>query len=148
MRVAYLARAGTVCIASFLLLSSAAEGTNDCYDSKLVRSWLEHPAWPLEGISWFDKTIYRSGDRIALGIVHAFTTTEMVEPDRVKRIVSLLRLSFSKPELIARERDSDPAVTTLLLSFLEQHQSDQSVRESIAAAGRFIATQLKDKSRR
>jgi hypothetical protein len=148
MRTKYLAQAGTICIVSVLLLTAAAKGTNDCYDAKLVRSWVEHPAWPLEGLSWFDKTVYRSGDWIALGIVHAFSTREILEPDRAKRIVSLLKLSFSEPEFITQDRDKDPAVTKLLLSFLEDHESDPNIREYIADAEKFITTQLENKSRR
>jgi len=109
----------------------------------MVRSWLEHPAWPLEGISWFDKGVHQTGDRIALGIVHAYTTAELLEPARARRVVSLVRLSFAKPQAIIRDQDADPGVTNLLLSFLKAHESNPSTLEYISDTETFIATQLK-----
>ncbi len=64
----------------------------------------------LQGDSFLETAIYRSGDRIALGIVHGFEQKELLEPARLNRILSIIRLSFSRPKYITRGQDKDPAV--------------------------------------
>jgi hypothetical protein len=73
------------------LASSDTPGVADCYDAKLVRSWVELEPSMLQGNSFLEKAIYRSGDRIALGVVHGFTEDELLDPSRVSRILSIIR---------------------------------------------------------
>jgi hypothetical protein len=115
----------------------------DCYDDpKLVRSWVELEPWVPQGLSFLEKTIYRSGDGIALGIARAFTQEELVDPDRVNRILSIIRLSFSQPKYIARDQDRTPAVTRLLLSFLEHRFADKTIKKKIVDTEIYVSSQV------
>jgi hypothetical protein len=112
-----------------------------CDDPKLVRSWVELEPWVPQGLSFLEKTIYRSGDGIALGIARAFTQEELLDSERIGRILSIIRLSFSRPEYIARAEDRTPSVTMLLLSFLELHCADKKLKQSIIDTETYVSSQ-------
>jgi len=135
--------AGAVAIFIFagVAFPRADRGGEDCYNSKGVRSWVELPLGGPEGITFLERTIYRSGDRIALGIVHGFTQSELLDPVRVRRILSVVRLSFSQPKYITRAEDKDPAVTMLLLSFLESREVDPSLKQTIRDTEDYVSKQ-------
>jgi len=105
-----------------------------------VKSWVELQPGLLDGNTFLQKSVYRSGDSIALGIVHAFTTSELQDPSRTDRIVSIVLLAFSHPLYIAREQDREPAVTMLLLSFLAHEQKDPKLEGRIADVERSISS--------
>jgi hypothetical protein len=141
MKSLYRTGAVMICILAGFAFSSAANNTEDCYDSKLVRSWVElQPSVP-EGNTFLEKAIYRSGDRIALGIVHTFTTEELLDPGRLNRVISIVRLSFSQPKYITRNQDKHPAVTKLLRSFWEYQCKDAKLRKNITDAEEYISMQ-------
>jgi hypothetical protein len=117
--------------------------SKDRYDDpKLVRSWVELEPWVPQGLSFLEKTIYRSGDGIALGIARAFTQEELVDPDRLGRILSIIRLSFSQPKYIVRDQVREPAVTNLLLSFLEHQCADKKLKQSIIDTESYVSSQV------
>ena len=124
------------------LASSDSPGVEDCYDAKLVRSWVELEPLMLEGNSFLEKAIYRSGDRIALGVLHGFTEDELLDPSRVSRILSIIRLSFSQPKYITRSEDKHPAVTKLLLSFLKHQCEDKELKRKIADTEMYVSSQV------
>jgi hypothetical protein len=148
MKIVHVAQAIVICTASSIAFSGALESATDRYDSKLTRSWVESDPAFLAGNSWLEKSVYRRGDRIALGIAHGFTTPEILEPARLDRVLAILRLAFSQPAFISEEQDADPAVTTMLLSFLERHQSDPDVRQRILETEKYILMQSKKKPQR
>jgi len=139
MRSHSLVRAVLLCLGSSLAVAAPVHGTEDCVDAQLVKSWVELQPGLLDGNTFLQKSVYRSGDSIALGIVQAFTTSELLEPSRTDRIVSIVRLSFSHPEYIARNQDREPAVTMLLLSFLAHEQKDPKLEGRIADVQRAIS---------
>ena len=141
MKSLEITRVVFICIFAGLAFSVAAGSAEDSYDSKLVKSWVELQPSVLEGNTFLEKSIYRMGDRIALGIVHAFTPRELVDPDRLPRILSIVRLSFSQPKYISRDQDRDPAVTRLLLSFLENQHQDAKLKKSVTDTESYISTQ-------
>jgi len=123
-------------------LASQEQG-DDPYHASMIRAWVEKGPEEVSGVSYIYKTIYRMGDRIALGIAHGFTRKELEDPNRLEHILSLVRMSFDEPELITRLQDKNPAVTLLLLSFLEHAQQDPKRREQVRAAESYIDAQLK-----
>lgn len=132
-----------MCIFASPTSSSVISSAEDCYDDpKLVRSWVELEPWVPEGLSFLEKTVYRSGDGIALGIARAFTQEELLDPGRLSRILSIIRLSFSQPKYIARDQDRTPAVTRLLLSFLEHQCTDKKLKESIVDTEIYVSSQV------
>jgi hypothetical protein len=144
MRTNRIAQIIVICTVSSIAFSGARQSTSDGYDSKLIRAWVEYDPAFLAGNSWLEKSVYRSGDRIALGIAHAFSTAEILEPNRLNRILAIVRLSFSQPALIREKPDADPAVTTLLLSFIEHQQSDPDATQKVIETQRYISMQLKN----
>jgi len=129
-------------ICASLTWPSDTSAVQDCYDAKLVRSWVELPPWIAQGDSFLEKAIYRSGDRIALGIVHAFGRKELLEPDRLSRVLSIIRLSFSQPKYIARDEDRDPVVSMLLLSLLEHECEDKTAKQNIVDTEVYVSSQV------
>jgi hypothetical protein len=134
------ALAGCMCVSPTSLCTPDA--AQDHYDAKLVRSWVELPSGVPEGSSFLEKTIYRSGDRIALGIAHGFTRNELLDSDRLTRVLSIIRLSFSQPEYIAHHEDRDPAVTMLLLAVLDHECKDEALRQKITETEGYVASQV------
>lgn len=121
----------------------------DCYiEPSMLRKWIETPpgfpkgSWHPEGSSFVEKEIYRSGDRIALGIIHAYARHDLIDPDRLNRILSIMQLSFSQPAFIVRAEDKNPAVTMLLLFALEHDCKEIQEKEKIKSAERYISLQL------
>jgi hypothetical protein len=148
MKIVHVAQAIVICTVSNIAFSGSVESAKDCYDSKLTRSWVEYDLAFLGGNSWLEKSVYRRGDRIALGIAHGFTTPEILEPARLDRVLAILRLAFSQPEFISEEQDADPALTIMLLSFLERHQSDPDIKQRILETEKYILMQSKGTSQR
>lgn len=134
------ALAGYFCAGTTSLRTTDA--AQDKYDAQLVRSWVELPSWAPEGSSFLEKTIYRRGDRIALGIAHGFKRNELLDSARLTRVLSILRLSFSQPEFITHHEDRDPAVTMLLLSVLDHECRDETLRQRIAETERYVSSQV------
>jgi len=121
----------------------AQECQNANQNAKLVRSWVDLPPGMPEGLSFLEKAIYRSGDRLAVGIVQGFTEAELVDRKRLDRILSLLRLSFSQPQLITNEDDRSPRVTSLLLRFLQSRLKGTQMEQRIADTEQYIFSQTR-----
>ena len=82
---------------------------------------------------------------MALGIVRAFTEEELADPGRQARIISIVWLSFSRPNYITRDEDKNPAVTFLLLRLLESQHQDASLLQSIQATEKYVSKQTGSK---
>jgi len=121
----------------------AQECQNANQNAKLVRSWVDLPPGMPEGLSFLEKAIYRSGDRLAVGIVQGFAEAELIDPKRLDRILSLLRLSFSQPQLITNEDDRSPRVTSLLLRFLQSRLKGTQMEQRIADTEQYIFSQTR-----
>lgn len=142
MRSIRVSAAVLMCILACFVSSSGISSAEDCDNSKLVRSWVELQPEVTQGSSFLEKNIYRNGDGIALGIVRAFTEEEILDPERLGRIISIVRLSFSQPKYIERDQDRKPAVTSLLLAFLEHHCADTKLKRNIIDAEAYISAQV------
>ena len=121
----------------------------DCnIDANIIRKWIDAPSgfpkgsWFPEGFSFLEKEIYRSGDRVALGIIRAYTLKDLLDPDRLNRILPVMQLSFSQPEFIVRKEDRNPAVTMLLLFALEHDCKEMRLKEIIKDVESYISSQL------
>jgi hypothetical protein len=125
-----------------LLCGAATEEDTACYYSPhAIRSWVDLSGGP-EGISFLENVFRRSGDRMAVGIVHAFKENELKDFARARRILFVLRVAFSEPLKIARKEDSDPAVTYLLLAYLQERETDRALLDEIVRAKESIAAAL------
>jgi hypothetical protein len=142
MKSLFVSAAVLMCIVACFASSSGISNAEDCDNSKLVRSWVELQSGAAQGSSFLEKSIYRRGDGIALGLVRAFTQEELLDPDRLARIISIVRLSFSQPKYIERDQDRKPAVTSLLLAFLENHCADAKLKRNITDAEAYVSAQV------
>jgi len=134
-------------VSVLLVMCSISLFAQDCQNAnqnaKLVRSWVDLPPGMPEGLSFVEKAVYRSGDRIAVGIVQGFTEAELVDPKRLDRILSVLRLSFSQPQLITNEDDRSPRVTSLLLRFLRNELKGTRMEQRIADTEQYVFSQAR-----
>lgn len=135
-----------ICQAS---VAMANESSCGCYiDIDSIKNMVEPPAgipmkkWYPEGISIMEDSIIRSGDRIGYGIARAFSRRELRDPDRLDRVLSLMRLSFSEPQMITSPADKTPTVTMLMLFALKQECEDIRLRQKIIDAEIYISEQL------
>jgi len=139
-RIAGIALLITLCVSPPL---ASQEQGDEPYYASMIRAWVEEGPEEAAGTSYIYKTIYRMGDQIALGIAHGFTRKELEEPSRLEHMLSLVKMSFDRPKYITRPQDRNPAVTVLLLSFLEHAQQDPKRKEQVRAAESYIDAQLK-----
>jgi hypothetical protein len=131
-------------------VSVANESSSGCYiNIATVKSWIEPPAgfsmrrWKPEEASVVEKSIMRSGDSVGFGIARAYPRRrDLLDPDRLDRILTLIRLSFSWPRMIISEEDKSPTVTMLLLFALKQECEDIKLRQKIIDAEIYISEQL------
>jgi hypothetical protein len=68
------------------------------------------------------------GDGLAVAIARKFRLRDLQDPSNAKRVLLLLRYSFSAPEMIMDPAVKKPAVALVLLDYLAEHGSDQDVR--------------------
>lgn len=135
-----------ICQAS---VAMANESSCGCYiDIDSIKNLVEPPAgipmkkWYPEGISFVEKSIRRSGDSIGNGIARAYSREDLLDPDRLDRVLSLICISFSAPGMIIRVEDKNPTVTMLLLFALKQECEDIRLRQRIIDTEIYISEQL------
>lgn len=129
------------------LRSSTGDHVHQCEDPKLVRSWVDMPLGEPEGVWFIEKSVYRSGDRIALGIMQGFTQDELRDSARLEKILALIRLSFSQPSLISYEEDRNPRATLILLYFLEHEFKEGELRQKVLDTEKYVSDQTEGRRR-
>ena len=81
-------------------------------------------------IGHLQKVIYRLGDAVSVAILKITKKEDLGNPQTVRDLLPLIQEAFDHPELIVVESDRRPAVTLVLLSYLEQNTMDaQTLRE-------------------
>jgi len=113
------------------------------YKPALVRSWVELPPEFAQGSTFIEKDIYRAGDLFASGVVQSFDQRELLDAGRIRRLLPLIRLSFSQPQFIESEAAKKPRVTLLLLYFLWHRRAGKEEQREIAVTYSFVCTQTK-----
>jgi hypothetical protein len=121
-----------------LLFGCVTASGQTCYETKLVRSWAELPAGAPEGLSFTGKRIQWMGDRLAVALGHGFTDAELLDHDRLGRVLQMIKFSFSAPEVISDEDDRQPRVTLLLLRSLREQSGDEAAKKQISDAEAYI----------
>lgn len=117
-------------------------------DIETVKNWIEPPpgfsmkTWTPEDASPVEKGIVRSGDWLGRTIARAYEIGELLNPDRLDRVLSLMRLSFSYPAVIIPIEDSNPRATMLLLCALKHECKDPNLLQRIVDAEVYIKEQL------
>jgi hypothetical protein len=119
-------------------LRGGAQTSED--DILVIRSWVELPYGIAVGNSFIEKQIYRAGDSIALAVIQGFSQDELLDKDRIERLLPILEVAFEHPSSITRKPDRKPRATLLLLDFLENRMAEKALKEKIAATKKAIST--------
>ncbi len=81
--------------------------------------------------TWDEKVFNRSGDLVSLAIVQTLADKEMISPQTLERVLSIIREAFACPaRCVTASSDRQPANTLLLLEHLH-NSSSQEMRSKI-----------------
>jgi hypothetical protein len=108
---------------AFAMLTAGAHG-QDCKSEDFasfsdvvgaVSRLLSFPGYT----SFDEKILNRSGDLAAVAIIRSVSTAEMDLPERIRKILLILRMSFEAPQLIVACDNQRPTATIILLDRLQ-----------------------------
>ena len=110
----------------------------------VVRSLLSLPPGTSFGVS--EKQNERLGDRAAIATLKLFDEADLTRPETIRKLLPVLRESFSYPQLISIAEDRRPAVTLFLLHYLERNAPDPALKKEITAVEVFIKAKTEGKA--
>jgi hypothetical protein len=125
-----------VCSIAILFSTCAAQVRDDPYSIHLVQSLLQYPVQ--QGTGFSEKQVNRLGDRVSIALIKILSEQEMRNPQKIREILPLIRTAFLAPQIITAPEDKKPAVTLLLLSYLESTVQDGILKKEIVDLTDFI----------
>jgi len=133
----------TLCLVLMWNAPFAAD-ESDPYSVAVVRSLLSLPPGTSFGVS--EKQNERLGDRAAIATLKLFDEADLTRPETIRKLLPVLRESFSYPQLISIAEDRRPAVTLFLLHYLERNAPDPALKKEITAVEVFIKAKTEGKA--
>jgi hypothetical protein len=133
----------TLCLVLMWNAPFAAD-ESDPYSVAVVRSLLSLPPGASFGVS--EKQNERLGDRAAIATLKLFDEADLTRPETIRKLLPVLRESFSYPQLISIAEDRRPAVTLFLLHYLERNAPDPALKKEITAVEVFIKAKTEGKA--
>jgi len=133
----------TLCLVLMWNAPFAAD-ESDPYSVAVVRSLLSLPPGTSFGVS--EKQNERLGDRTAIATLKLFDEADLTRPETIRKLLPVLRDSFSYPQLISIAEDRRPAVTLFLLHYLERNAPDPALKKEITAVEVFIKAKTEGKA--
>ena len=133
----------TLCLVLMWNAPFAAD-ESDPYSVAVVRSLLSLPPGASFGVS--EKQNERLGDRTAIATLKLFDEADLTRPETIRKLLPVLRDSFSYPQLISIAEDRRPAVTLFLLHYLERNAPDPALKKEITAVEVFIKAKTEGKA--
>ena len=133
----------TLCLVLMWNAPFAAD-ESDPYSVAVVRSLLSLPPGASFGVS--EKQNERLGDRAAIATLKLFDEADLTRPETIRKLLPVLRDSFSYPQLISIAEDRRPAVTLFLLHYLERNAPDPALKKEITAVEVFIKARTEGKA--
>jgi len=133
----------TLCLVLMWNAPFAAD-ESDPYSVAVVRSLLSLPPGTSFGVS--EKQNERLGDRAAIATLKLFDEADLTRPETIRKLLPVLRESFSYPQLISIAEDRRPAVTLFLLHYLERNDPDPALKKEITAVEVFIKAKTEGKA--
>lgn len=91
------------------------------------------------GSSWVEKYVHRMGDAMAVALLHAYSDEELLQQDRLIRILPYLEEAFKYRRLITCNENTRPRVTLLLLRSLQERTRDDTLKKQIGALEEQLA---------
>jgi len=119
-----------------MCVPAVCQSLNDRYPTEAVKRILTSPNAFASGYN--EKIVNRLGDGAAIAIIKIFTAKELVKPENVNQILSIVREAFERPEIVPVEEDRNPRVTNLLLRYLENQTTDSKLKTSIHKTEEFV----------
>ena len=119
-----------------IVLSNCAAQEEDPYSTHLVRALLQSPV--LQATGFGEKQLNRLGDRVSIALVKILKEEELKNPQEIRKILPLIRGAFVAPQIITVPEDKKPAVTLLLLNYLEAAVQDGALRKEIVDLIEFV----------
>jgi hypothetical protein len=86
-----------------------------------------------EYTAWDAKQLGKLGDAAAVAVTKLLGDRELTA-DEISQVVVILRLSFSRPELIAVKSDAQPRATLLVLRYLGTLPQSSGLKKGISDA--------------
>jgi len=133
----------TLCLVLMWNAPFAAD-ESDPYSVAVVRSLLSLPPGASFGV--LEKQNERLGDRAAIATLKLFDEADLTRPETIRKLLPVLRDSFSYPQLISIAEDRRPAVTLFLLHYLERNAPDPALKKEITAVEVFIKAKTEGKA--
>jgi hypothetical protein len=113
----------------------AAAQDDTAYDTSLVKSALQDNAL---GVSIIEKRVNRLGDRAAIALIRVLEDSDLKNPQKVKRVLQVIRVAFLHPNLITSEEDKKPKFTLLFLEHVGSEVKDSALKREISDLTKFV----------
>jgi hypothetical protein len=117
------------CSIAIVFSTCAAQGRDDPYSMRLVQSLLHYPAQLGSGFT--EKQLNRLGDRVSIALVKSLQPEDLKNPQEIRQVLAIIGAAFLAPQLIVVPEDKKPAVTLLLLNYLEATVQDEVLKKEI-----------------
>lgn len=88
-----------------------------------------------------------SGDHVAVDILRELPLEQLRNPLNGRRVLAILDNAFLDPRLIRDPLDKDPAVSLLLLKYIELNNTDESVRALVTQHREWILKKLTNQNK-
>jgi hypothetical protein len=135
-------------IVMLLALAASGQDWQDCkpggdYSFKDVKAAVRRVTTSGMYSGWDEKTFNRSGDLVAVAVIHTLDDSQMASPEGAKNVLVVLRAAFACPARCVQVTDDrHPSVTLLLLEHLRDIAGGK-MQPEIDAAKKFILQQAK-----
>jgi hypothetical protein len=92
----------------------------------------------LQATGFGEKQVNRLGDRVSIALIKILNEEDLRNPEEVRKILPLIRAAFVAPQIITVPEDKKPAVTLLLLNYLETTVQDGILKKEILDLKDFV----------
>ncbi len=130
----------------FLALAASGQDWQDCkpdgdYSFKDVKAAVRRVTTTGTYSGWDEKTFNRSGDLVAVAVVHTLDDSKMASLEGAENVLVVLRAAFACPSYCVKVADDrHPSVTLLLLEHLREI-AGVKMQPEIDDAKKFILQQ-------
>ena len=133
-----------------ILLSPASarqqgESQTDPYSINLVKTALSMRRQGLIDAK-VNTYLRRMGDRTSIALIKCLGQKDITDPLIVRTFLTLIRDSFSEPQLIVVEADKQPAVTMLLLRWLRDTIADTETQQEVQNTMDFVTSKTNQRT--
>ena len=129
-------------MALFLTRPASTQISSNVDAEHVVRAILESPKPGITYTGLEEKQLSRMGDSAAVAVTKVLSGKQVSSRD-VDRVLLVIRLAFSAPELIQSPVDREPRTSLFILKALEGSASEAQLK-SIAATSFFLHSQAQE----